>query len=140
MKRLAITLLLTAIILTAMPLTAHASIWDSIKGAASDVWDWTSETAGDAWDWTSEAATDAWDWTTGAAADTWDWANSVANDVLDWTNSTVVDSWNSVSDFFAPPSHDGNPNILPEPELPEGTQKMYVGYRAKRVQDSRGIQ
>ncbi|MBO7359388.1 MAG: hypothetical protein J6U72_06165, partial [Clostridia bacterium] len=149
MKRLAITLFLTAVIFTAMPLTAHAGIWDSIKGAASDVWDWTSETAEDAWNWTSEAATDAWDWTsgaatdawdwtTGAAADTWEWANAVANDVWDWTNSTAVDSWNSVADFFTPPSHEGNPNILPEPELPEGTQKMYVGYRAKRVQDSKG--
>ncbi len=160
MKRLAITLLLTAIILTAMPLTAHASIWDSIKGAASDVWDWTSETAGDAWDWTSEAATDAWDWTTGATTDAWDWTTGAATDAWDWTSSAAidawdwtsgaaadiwdwttgaaVDSWTSVSDFFAPPSHEGNPNILPEPELPEGTQKMYVGYRAKRVQDSRG--
>ncbi|MGI6172283.1 MAG: hypothetical protein ACOYI8_00075 [Christensenellales bacterium] len=91
--------------------------WDRTKGAAADTWDWTKDTAADAWDWTKGAAVDAWDWTKGAAVYTWD-----------WTAGMATGAWNGITGFFDPPSSIGNPTIPPEPELPEGTQMMYLGY------------
>ncbi|MBR4235494.1 MAG: hypothetical protein IKR85_05460 [Clostridia bacterium] len=138
MKRFIISLLLSALILTASPFTAHADLWDDIIGAASDAWDWTSGAATDAWDWTTGAASDAWDWTTGAATDAWNWTAGAAGDAWSWTSKAATDAWNATADFFAPPSNIGNPNIPAEPELPNGVQRCYVGYGSKRIESNKG--
>lgn len=93
-------------------------VGDWFSDAAGDVAEWTADAASDAWDWTTDAATDAWNWTTDNAADTWKWMSGVA-----------IDAWDGVTGFFDPPSTEGNPSIIQEPELPDGTQKMYLGYQ-----------
>ncbi len=118
---------------------AATDAWDWTSDAATDAWDWTSQAATDAWDWTSQAATDAWDWTAGAASDTWDWISGAATDTWEWTSEAAVDSWDAISGFFDPPStKEGTPNIVAEPELPEGVQKLYLGYEAKRTETDKG--
>lgn len=97
------------------------SVWDSIGG-------WFSQAAEDTANWVSGAATDAWNWTVGATNDAWNWTVGAANDAWDWTVKTANGTWDGVSGFFDPPSTEGNPSIVVEPEFPEGTLKMYLGY------------
>ena len=106
---------------------------DWISGVTSDVWDWTTDAAEEAWDWTTETAETAWDWTTDAAVAAWGWTVETASNVWKWTSDTANEAWNGVEGFFNPPSTDGTPTIIPEPELPVGTQKMYLGYEVQRT-------
>ena len=144
MKRLLPVIICLLIISLFVDMPAHANIWDDIKSAASDVadWvegaaedavDWTVEKADDAWNWTTEAASDAWDWTTGAASDAWNWTVGAANDAWAWTVQTADGAWDGISGFFNPPSTKGVPSIAIEPDLPEGTLKMYLGYPVVRT-------
>ena len=119
------------------------SVWDSVGGWfnqavedtsnwASQAWDDTSGWATQAWDdasgWVSDTATGAWNWATGAANDAWNWTVGAANDAWNWTVKTANGTWNGISGFFDPPSTQGTPSIVVEPEFPEGTLKMYLGY------------
>ncbi len=150
MKRLLPVIISLLIISIIVDMPAHANIWDDIKSAASDAvdwvegaaedavdwtveaaddaWNWTTEAASDTWDWTTGAASDAWNWTTGAANDAWNWTVGAANDAWAWTVQTADGAWDGVSGFFNPPSTKGVPSIAIEPDLPEGTLKMYLGY------------
>ena len=124
------------------------SVWDSIGGWfnqaaedtsswASQAWDDTSSWASQAWDdasgWVSDTATGAWNWATGAANDAWIWTVGAANDAWDWTVKTANGTWDGVTGFFDPPSTQGTPSIVVEPEFPEGTLKMYLGYPAVKT-------
>lgn len=93
------------------------SIWGSIGGWFGKASDWVADTAGDIWNWTTDAANDAWDWTVDAAQTAWG-----------WTVKTATGTWHGITGFFDPPSTEGTPSIVEEPELPEGTLKMYLGY------------
>ena len=108
------------------------SVWDSIGGwfnqAVSDTSDWTSQAWDDTSNWVSDAANGAWSWVTGAANDAWNWTVGAANDAWAWTVHTADGAWDGVSGFFNPPSTEGVPSIAIEPDLPEGTLKMYLGY------------
>lgn len=119
------------------------SVWDSIGGWfnqavedtsdwASQAWDDTSSWASQAWDdasgWVSDTATGAWNWAAGAANDAWNWSVGAANDAWNWTVKTANGTWDGISGFFDPPSTQGTPSIVVEPEFPEGTLKMYLGY------------
>ena len=106
---------------------------DWISGAASDAGNWISGTASDAWDWTTNAASDAGEWISGTASGAWSWASGAATDAWKWTSGVATGAWNGVAEFFNPPSTEGNPSIPGEPELPEGTQKMYLGYQPVRT-------
>ena len=88
----------------------------------------TSSFWGGIGDWISGAASDVGEWTSGAASNVGEWISDTATNVWNWTTSTATGAWNGVTDFFNPPETTGNPNIVPEPELPEGTLKMYLGY------------
>lgn len=87
------------------------------KSTWGRIGDWFSNAKDDVADWASETAGDVWDWTTGAAGDVWR-----------WTAETASGAWNGVTGFFDPPDTSGIPSIPAEPELPEGVQKMYIGY------------
>ena len=104
-------------IFIALPLIAYAE--DDSKGLFGDIGGWIGDKAGDLADWTSDTASDVWDWTTEAASDVWD-----------WTTDTATGAWNGVTDFFDPPAlgGEGVSNVPLEPELPDGTNKMYLGY------------
>lgn len=108
------------------------SVWDSIGGwfsqAAEDTADWASQAWDDASGWVTNAAGDAWDWVSGAANDAWNWTVGAANDAWGWTVKTATGTWDGITDFFDPPSTQGTPSIVVEPEFPEGTLKMYLGY------------
>ena len=104
-------------------------LWGWISGAASDVGDWVSGAADDVGGWVEGAAEDAWNWTSGAATDAWKWTSGAATDAWNWTTGAATDTWNGITGFFAPPETTGNPNIAPEPELPAGTPKLYLGYQ-----------
>lgn len=108
------------------------SVWDSIGGwfnqAVSDTSDWASQAWDDTSNWVSDAANGAWSWVTGAANDAWNWTVGAANDAWAWTVHTADGAWDGVSGFFNPPSTEGVPSIAIEPDLPEGTLKMYLGY------------
>ena len=110
------------------------SVWDSIGGWFSQAFEDTSDWATQAWDdassWVSTAASDAWNWTTGAANDAWNWSVNAVNDAIGWTVQTADGAWAGVTGFFNPPSTEGAPAIVAEPEFPEGTLKMYLGYPA----------
>lgn len=112
-------------------------IFDSIGGwfnqASEDVSNWTSQAWGDTTSWVSNAATDAWNWTTGAANDAWNWSVNAVNDAIGWTVQTANGAWAGVTGFFDPPSTEGTPSIIVEPEFPEGTLKMYLGYPAVKT-------
>ena len=106
--------------------------WQSVGGwfsqAAEDATNWTSQAYNDASDWVSTAVDDAWNWTKGAANDAWNWTTTAANDAWNWTVKTANGTWNGITGFFDPPSTEGKPSIVVEPEFPEGTLKMYLGY------------
>ena len=91
------------------------SVWDSIGG-------WFSQTAEDASNWASQAWEDTSGWVSDTATGAWAWVTGAAND-----------AWNGVSGFFNPPSTEGVPTIAIEPDLPEGTPKMYLGYSAEKT-------
>ncbi len=68
------------------------------------------------------------DWVSNATSDVNNWANEAASDIQNWTGDVASGAWEGVNTFFNPPSTEGIPSIAPEPELPEGTMKMYLGY------------
>ena len=107
-------------------------VWESIGGwlsqAAEDTSNWASQALDDASDWVTNAAGDAWNWVTGAANDAWNWTIGAANDAWGWTVKTATGTWDGITGFFDPPSTQGTPSIVVEPEFPEGTLKMYLGY------------
>ncbi len=113
------------------------SVWDSIGGwfsqAAEDTSDWVSQAWEDTTGWVSDTTTGAWNWATGAANDAWNWTVGAANDAWAWTVQTADGAWVGVSGFFNPPSTEGVPSIAIEPDLPEGTLKMYLGYPVVRT-------
>lgn len=94
---------------------ASKSVWGSIGG-------WFSQTAEDASNWASQA----WE-------DTADWISDTATGARGWVTGTANGVWNGVSGFFSPPSTEGVPNIAIEPDLPEGTSKMYLGYAVEKT-------
>lgn len=108
------------------------SVWNSIGNWFSQAAEDTSKWASQAWDdstgWISDTASGAWNWAAGAANDAWNWTVGAANDAWDWTVKTANGTWNGVTGFFDPPSTEGVPSIVVEPEFPEGTLKMYLGY------------
>lgn len=142
MKRVIIGLLIATLLLTIFGYAENgdeqaeqtgSGFFGWISGAASDVWDWTKGAADDVADWTAEAATDAWNWTTNAASDAWEWTSGAAIDAWNWTSGAATDAWNGVTGFFDPPSTEGIANVPSEPELPDGTLKMYLGYEVKKT-------
>ncbi len=114
------------------------SVGDWINQAKDDTVNWTTQAWDDATDWVSDAATDAWNWTTGAANDAWNWTVGAANDAWNWTVKTANGTWNGIAGFFDPPSVVGTPSIVVEPEFPEGTLKMYLGYPVKKTELNNG--
>ena len=80
-------------------------------------------------DWFGQATEDTKNWANQAWEDTSQWVTNAADDVATWTVDTATGAWNGVTDFFDPPSTEGIPSIAKEPELPEGTQKKYLGYK-----------
>lgn len=124
MKRLLSFALILGILATGLTGVAEEKkgLFGSIGDGLSDAWNWTKGAADDVAGWTSKAANDVADWTTGAANDAWNWTKNTANG-----------TWNDAKDFFNPPEIEDNPNILPEPELPAGTQKMYLGYEVQKT-------
>lgn len=113
------------------------SIWGSIEGwvnqAAEDASNWTSQAWEDTTGWISDTATNTWNRATDAANDAWDWTVGAANDAWRWTVKTANGTWDGITGFFDPPSTEGTPSIVSEPELPEGTLKMYLGYPAVKT-------
>ena len=114
-----------------------SGFWDGIgdwfSGAANDVGEWTSGAVNDAGEWVSDAASDVGEWTSGAVNDAGEWIAGAATDAWHWTSDAASTAWDGVTGFFNPPETTGNPNIVAEPELPEGTQKMYLGYEVQRT-------
>lgn len=108
------------------------SVWDSIGGwfsqAAEDTGNWAAQAWEDTTGWVSNTATGVWNWATGAANDAWNWTVGAANDAWAWMVQTADGAWNGVTGFFDPPSTQGVPSIAIEPDLPDGTLKMYLGY------------
>lgn len=113
-----------AILLLAVLLLAFQSAFaeENVKNIMNDIGAWISDTTDDVASWTASAATDAWNWTTSVADDAWHWASNTATGV-----------WDGISGFFDPPSTQGNPSIVPEPELPAGTNKIYLGYEVQKT-------
>ena len=113
-----------AILLLAVLLLAFQSAFaeENVKSIMNDIGAWISDTTDDVASWTASAATDAWNWTTSVADDAWHWASNTATGV-----------WDGVTGFFDPPSTQGNPSIVPEPELPAGTNKIYLGYEVQKT-------
>ena len=113
-----------AILLLAVLLLAFQSAFaeENVKNIMNDIGAWISDATDDVASWTASAATDAWNWTTSVADDAWHWASNTATGV-----------WNGVTGFFDPPSTEGNPSIVPEPELPAGTNKIYLGYEVQKT-------
>ena len=105
---------------------------EDASGWASQAWEDTSDWASQAWEdsagWVSDTATGAWNWAKGTANDAWNWTVNTANSALGWTVRTANGAWNGIAGFFNPPSTEGAPSIVVEPEFPEGTLKMYLGY------------
>ncbi len=108
------------------------SFLDSVGGwfnqATEDASNWATQAWEDTTGWISDTAADAWNWVEGAANDTWNWTVGAANDAWQWTVKTANGTWNGVTGFFDPPSTKGTPSIVVEPEFPESTLKMYLGY------------
>lgn len=113
-----------AILLLSVLLLAFQSAFaeENVKNIMNDIGAWISDTTDDVASWTASAATDAWNWTTSVADDAWHWASNTATGV-----------WDGVTGFFDPPSTQGNPSIVPEPELPAGTNKIYLGYEVQKT-------
>lgn len=113
-----------AILLLAVLLLAFQSAFaeENVKSIMNDIGAWISDATDDVASWTASAATDAWNWTTSVADDAWHWASNTATGV-----------WDGISGFFDPPSTQGNPSIVPEPELPAGTNKIYLGYEVQKT-------
>ena len=113
-----------AILLLAVLLLAFQSAFaeENVKNIMNDIGAWISDATDDVASWTASAATDAWNWTTSVADDAWHWASNTATGV-----------WDGVTGFFDPPSTQGNPSIVPEPELPAGTNKIYLGYEVQKT-------
>ena len=113
-----------AFLLLAVLLLAFQSAFaeENVKNIMNDIGAWISDTTDDVASWTASAATDAWNWTTSVADDAWHWASNTATGV-----------WDGVTGFFDPPSTQGNPSIVPEPELPAGTNKIYLGYEVQKT-------
>ena len=113
------------------------SIWDSVGGwfnlAVEDTSGWASQAWDDASGWVADTASGAWNWASGAANDAWNWTVGAANDAWNWTVKTANGTWAGISGFFDPPSTQGTPSIVVEPEFPEGTLKMYLGYPAVKT-------
>ena len=139
MKRFAIFFLLLCMVFS--PALAEdeeqKSVWSSIGGwldqAVEDTSSWATQAWDDASTWVTNAATDTWNWMAGAANDAWNWTVSAANDTAGFTVQTANGIWNGVTGFFAPPSTEGTPAVVAEPEFPEGTLKMYLGYPAVKT-------
>ena len=108
------------------------------KGFFGGIGSWISDRASEAWDWTTETASDAWDKTTEAASDAWNWTSEAATSAWNWTAEVATGAWDGVTGFFDPPSTQGTPSIAPEPELPAGTQKMYLGYEPVKTGHDNG--
>lgn len=106
---------------------------EKIAETSDAVKEWATDTATEVADWTVDTAKDAAEWATNTADTVWNWATETATIVWDWTKNTATGAWNGVTGFFDPPSTEGNPSIAPEPELPEGTQKMYLGYTVTKT-------
>ena len=144
MKRFAVILLILSISFSIAFAEEEKpkSVWDSIGGwfnqAVEDTSNWTSQAVEDTTNWVSNAATDAWNWTTGAANDAWNWTTGATNDAWNWTVRTASNTWNGVSGFFDPPATKGTPSIVVEPEFPEGTLKMYLGYPVVKTELDNG--
>ena len=144
MKRLMIILIALCISLpTALaeenkPRGFWQSVGDWLNQAKDDTVNWTSQAWDDASGWVTNAATDAWDWTTGTANDAWNWTVGAANDAWNWTVKTANGTWNGITGFFDPPSTAGTPSIVVEPEFPEGTLKMYLGYPVNKTELNNG--
>lgn len=111
-------LLLAVLLLTFQSAFAE----ENVKSIMNDIGAWISDATDDVASWTASAATDAWNWTTSVADDAWHWASNTATGV-----------WDGVTGFFDPPSTQGNPSIVPEPELPAGTNKIYLGYEVQKT-------
>lgn len=104
------------------------SAGDLFKQAVETSSDWASQTWENATDWVSDTAVGTWNWATGTANDAWNWTVGTASDVWDRTVQTANGTWAGITGFFDPPSTEGIPSIVAEPDLPEGTLKMYLGY------------
>ncbi len=128
MKRIVMGLL--AICLLASAAFAEAkeekSFLDSVGG-------WFSQAAEDTANWAAQAWEDTTEGVTNAAADAWNWTTGAANDAWNWTVRAAGDTWDGIEGFFDPPSTEGTPSIAAEPEMPEGTLKMYLGYPAVKT-------
>ena len=97
------------------------SIFDPIGG-------WFSQAVEDVSNWTSQVWDDTTSWVSNAATNAWNWSVTTVNDAIGWTVQTANGAWAGVTGFFDPPSTEGTPSIIVEPEFPEGTLKMYLGY------------
>lgn len=139
MKRTIMILLVICLLTSAAFAEAkeEKSLLDSVgrwfSQAAEDTANWATQAWEDTADGVSSAAADAWNWTTGAANDAWNWTVGAANDAWRWTVRAAEDTWDGIDGFFDPPSTEGTPSIAVEPELPEGTLKMYLGYPAVKT-------
>ncbi len=103
------------------------------SNAATDVADFATNTANDVADFATNSANDVADWATNAASDVGNWVSNTAGNVWNWTSGTATDAWNGVTGFFNPPATEGLPTISIEPDFPEGTLKMYLGYPAVKT-------
>ena len=104
-----------------------------ISDTAGEVADWGSNAANDVADWGSNAAKDVSEWTVNAANDVANWTSTAFQDVANWTSNTANGTWAGITGFFNPPSTVGTPSIVVEPEFPDGTLKMYLGYPAVKT-------
>ncbi len=104
------------------------SAGDIFKQAVETSSDWASQAWENATDWVTDTAVGTWNWAAGTANDAWNWTVGTANNVLNQTVKTANGTWDGITGFFDPPSTEGIPSIVAEPDLPEGTLKMYLGY------------
>ena len=133
---LCVSLVVTCTVALAEEESSH-SILDSVGGwlsqAVDDTSDWVSQAWDDTTDWVSDTAAGAWSWATTAANDAWDWTVGAANDAWSWTVRTANGTWDGITGFFDPPSTKGTPSISIEPDFPEDTLKMYLGYPVEKT-------
>ena len=101
-----------------------------ISDTAGEVAEWGSNAANDVAEWGSNTANDVSEWTVNAANDVANWTSTAFQDVVNWTSNTANGTWAGITGFFNPPSTVGTPSIVVEPEFPDGTLKMYLGYPA----------
>ncbi len=110
------------------PKSVLGSIGGWFSQAAENTVGWTTQAWENTTGWVSDTASGAWDWASGAANEAWNWTTGAANDAWNWTIKTANGTWDGITGFFDPPSTEGTPSIVAEPEFPEGTLKMYLGY------------